>query len=138
MSRSKSRRTKRSNRRLPNFTDTTPRYGTLFEYLGIRPTAQLEEQAVESYKKKWDKWQRKVPYEPVPTKTSPSYGRIRPKNIKKRGFAPVTMTAPSAPVIKNKICVDRSTRKEIIHALGHSGKGGQKSPVWKKSSKVRC
>jgi len=77
--------------------------------------------------------QKKVPYYPAPTKTSPST-----KIQKKRGFAPVTNTAAMPPVIKNKICVDRSTRNEIIHATGNAGKRGQKSPIWKKSSKVRC
>lgn len=129
----KSRRSRRSsNRRLPTYlrsdtpyTDYIERYGRWTSY---NPAADVP------IFEKLGKRIRQVPYEPAPTKTSPSYGRISPK---KRGFAPVTTTAPQS-VVKEKICVDRSTRKEIMHATGNAGKRGQKSPVWKKSSKVRC
>lgn len=45
------------------------------------------------------------------------------------------------PVRENerlRICSARAMREEVIHAIGKSGRGGQKSPRWTKKSKVRC
>lgn len=35
-------------------------------------------------------------------------------------------------------CVRRKTRKEVIHALRHAGKGSQRAPRYNWRSKVRC
>lgn len=36
------------------------------------------------------------------------------------------------------VCARRSIRKQVMHALGHAGKGGQKKPVFNELSKISC
>lgn len=36
------------------------------------------------------------------------------------------------------ICAKRGVRKEVMHALGHAGGSGQRSPRFNRSSSVRC
>lgn len=36
------------------------------------------------------------------------------------------------------VCARRQIRKEVLHAFGKSGKGGQKSPRYNSTSKIRC
>lgn len=36
------------------------------------------------------------------------------------------------------LCEARQERTEIIHALGHAGKSGQKTPIWTKKSRIKC
>jgi len=50
----------------------------------------------------------------------------------------VTPTKEQTRALKPDVCVSRGVREEVMHALGHAGKGGQKSPVWTQKSKVRC
>lgn len=36
------------------------------------------------------------------------------------------------------VCVRRSQRREVLHALGKTGQGGQKSPKYNWQSKIHC
>lgn len=54
---------------------------------------------------------------------------IQQKNVK----AVATADRVTLPV-----CASRAIREEVMHAIGKSGKRGQKSPIWTKKSKVRC
>lgn len=49
---------------------------------------------------------------------------------------------PSAQAFKNRdevlMCVRRRVRKEVLHALKKTGRGGQKSPRWNAWSQVHC
>ncbi|QXP07975.1 MAG: hypothetical protein [Arizlama microvirus] len=38
----------------------------------------------------------------------------------------------------SSVCVRRQSRREVMHALGHSGKVGQKKPIFNSNSKIRC
>lgn len=39
---------------------------------------------------------------------------------------------------KMTLCERRDERTEVLHALGHTGKTGQKSPVWTRKSRIKC
>lgn len=43
-----------------------------------------------------------------------------------------------ADAVKVAVCTDRRIRKEVMHAKGHAGKVGQRSPVWSQKSKIIC
>lgn len=63
----------------------------------------------------------------------------RPKNGPtqlsfKRALAALQFSAPKEVVV----CVKRKVRKEVLHALGKSGKTGQKKPRRNYFSDVRC
>ena len=53
---------------------------------------------------------------------------------------PLSKTYAAAPVVAGKVrvCQQRATRKEVIHALNHAGKGGQKKPVRTELSNIKC
>lgn len=75
-----------------------------------------------------------------------------PRVYQKRISAPVRPTVltpptehkiwqPSAPVnqvIKKSVCEHRAERKEVMFALNHAGKGGQRPAKWTKNSFKRC
>lgn len=50
----------------------------------------------------------------------------------------VLPVAATLSALRSAICAHRSIRTEVMHAIGKAGRKGQRSPVWKKSSKVRC
>lgn len=39
---------------------------------------------------------------------------------------------------KALVCTDRAERREVLHALGKTGKGGQTPPVYTWKSKIHC
>lgn len=39
---------------------------------------------------------------------------------------------------KMTLCEVRDERTQVIHALGHAGRGGQKTPVWTRKSRIKC
>jgi hypothetical protein len=41
------------------------------------------------------------------------------------------------PIKKLKVCTARRIRKEIMHALGKAGKGGQKKPIYRNKN-IKC
>jgi len=47
----------------------------------------------------------------------------------------ITQTLLPTPV---HVCVKRSIRKEIMHALNHAGKSGQRRPRRNRNSLIRC
>lgn len=42
------------------------------------------------------------------------------------------------PIDPELVCARRTVREQVLHALGHSGKSGQKKPRYTNASKVRC
>lgn len=43
-----------------------------------------------------------------------------------------------SPVTRLQVCASRQMRKEVLHALGHAGRGGQKRPRWTAKSRIKC
>jgi hypothetical protein len=61
------------------------------------------------------------------------------KALQHRQMFADTTTGNRAPAVgKEKVCENRHVRREVMHALGKSGKGGQKKPVWTEKSKIKC
>lgn len=40
--------------------------------------------------------------------------------------------------VPRAVCETRAIRSEVIHALNHAGKTGQKTPKWTKKSRIKC
>lgn len=128
----RSRRTKRSNRRLPTTSvySRTPvtiapsRFGTALLDDIFRPLSRSHRSLSKAIKIADKQFRKEF--------ADPHSRWILRKAAFKLASRPL-QAAPSAGV-----CVQRQSRKEVIHALGHAGKAGQKSPVWTKKSKVRC
>lgn len=83
--------------------------------------------------KDWEKYWNRPAYKPrVPS------GGIdwRPRVLNQFAIAPwrYGFANPSKVII----CLKRKIRKEIMHALGLSGKTGQKRPVFNEYSHIRC
>lgn len=57
---------------------------------------------------------------------------VSPKKVET--FQPTVLTDDK----KIKTCVRRKQRKEVMHALGHAGKGGQKTPVYNSDRNIKC
>jgi hypothetical protein len=80
--------------------------------------------------------QRKVTLSPTPVR------RARPQRAEMPKRAKITVLTPSAPLVhtdnqRAKVCKRRHERKQIIHALGKSGLGGQKKPDLKNRN-LKC
>lgn len=41
-------------------------------------------------------------------------------------------------ITKSLVCTARSVRREVIHAKRKAGLAGQKPPIWRKKSKIKC
>lgn len=145
--RERRRRTESSNRRLPTFTPTRAQEyfsdPTIPEVYEVFPTARFQFNAP-------------IPIAvPQPTAKVPlSKAAFQPTGVleggraargaaKRRALASPIETLPEASGRERARppadeCVRRRTRTEVIHALGHAGRGGQKSPRWTERSKIKC
>lgn len=129
-----------SNHRLPTFSDLTR---SLDSMVGLPDLSVSQRSLVdipifdphEEYQYSYSEYRH-----------SPSVvtGGLLAPEMTSPGVLPVTSpVAPDSPPIPRdealEECTRRSIRKEIIHALGHAGKGGQKTPIWTdKSKKIKC
>lgn len=142
--RERRRRTESSNRRLPTFTPT--RASTYFsdptipdDYV-VYPEARFQFNAP-------------IPIAvPMPTAKVPlSKAAFQPTSVEGKSGRPSNKGRKAARDVRTIAtqeqqrarpiadeCVRRHTRTEVIHALGHAGRGGQKSPRWTKKSRIKC
>lgn len=75
---------------------------------------------------------RPAPARPART---PRRNKIQPVTAVK---AVARSAAQTQPVTSSLICVNRKQREEVMHALGHAGRGGQKTPRWTQKSLFFC
>lgn len=68
-----------------------------------------------------------------PSQLNSGYSPV-PQNIFKQTKAAITFARPRRVLI----CLRRAVRRQIMHAFGHAGKGGQKSPIKNWSSAISC
>jgi len=138
-------RRRQSNHRLPTFTDTfatelvTRRFPLLrlakpLVKSGLNTAWSGTKTTTRALKNRWA------------VKTGNDFYKKRQLANKKsslpRTIQPATQTGRSVErslnQLRQDVCVGRQIRKEVIHAIGRSGQGGQKTPKWTKKSKIRC
>jgi len=134
----RSRRNKISNRRLPNSSRSSQRRSS---YVGVptsyRPT--LVEELFPALTRKPRQLAKNV-NRPQVSNFPKTFGgsTLTAKKRAEMGVIDKPYLRSDAPVRYEKVCVDRSQRKEILFATKKSGKAGQKSPIRTWKSKVRC
>jgi len=76
---------------------------------------------------------------PIPTRAN---GRSVRSILSSGVWSPAggTPSQTPGPVTERSsmVCVRRSTRREVLHALHKTGKSGQKSPIYNRLSKIHC
>jgi hypothetical protein len=72
------------------------------------------------------------------TKKVVSTYRLQPNNLKVKKTVPLPYSASPRQIQKALVCVKRKTRTQVMHAMKHSGKGGQKKPRHTPQSKIKC
>lgn len=94
-------------------------------------------------------------YGPAVPPLAPFFSTPRPSRPASYSSAPVVHRAPARTTIAKAIklykgviggvvpnahlvCLGRSARREVLHALGKAGKRGQKRPRFTAKSKVKC
>lgn len=101
------------------------------------------------------KYQKSLHY--IPTQSTPARSYLRSQPVSRgmypaapqvrvqtqaqapAGYSPTAYVSGSPSVRpRDLICAARQARREVMHALGHAGFGGQKRPRFTPESNVRC
>lgn len=132
----RSRRNK-TEKRLSRFDLVDARADALRSFLGFKPDFTLAER-------------RRVPYVPPvtegysqPLKKAPARVQILKKPSSDSARTQVDVRAyqgrlSDTVLHQALVCAKRSARKEVLHALGKTGKSGQKKPRFNENSSIRC
>lgn len=135
------------NRRLPYDDDLTRLPSASRGPIGFRPFTTL--QTIED-RREWNpegdfrparsfnQSRHRLTINPVARSTPPNrdrFARLRTlEGLRDGTLARVGFERPDRVMI----CVRRKIRREVMHALGHAGKGGQKPPKFNFYSKISC
>lgn len=90
-------------------------------------------------------WRPNAPARTPPTRQPPRQERRRLRSTSPLSTgvwhevgAPVSRPPSEDRPEETVVCVRRSQRREVLHALRKTGKAGQKSPKYNRQSKIHC